>query len=77
MWALGVERGRKCEGRRALQDSANAAIHYKAEWQQWIERQEKRCHSDTSRVDFFDSRWWKSYWPRIEISKFLKDLEGK
>ena len=26
---------------------------------------------------FFDSRWWESYWRRIELSKLLKDLEGK
>ena len=77
MWALGVERWRDCKGLRALHDSAHAVIHCKAVWQWRVEWREERCHNDTSRADFFDSRWWESYWRRIEISKLLKNLEDK
>ena len=77
MWALDVERWLECKSLCALYDSADAVIRCEAEWQRWLERQEERCHKDTSRADFFDSRWWESYWRRIEISKLLKDLEDK
>ena len=52
-WASCVGRWRKCEGRLALHDSANAVIHCEAKWQRWLERQEERYRSDTSRADFF------------------------
>ena len=77
MWALVMERWRKHKGLRALHDSTDAVIRCDVEWQRWLERQEKRCRSDTSRADFFDSRWWESCWRRIEISTLLKDLEDK
>ena len=77
MGALGVERCRECEGLRALHDSADAVIRCEAEWQRWLERQKERCCNDTSRAEFLDSRWWESYWRRVEISKLLKDLEDK
>ena len=43
VWALGVERWHKCEGRLALHDSADAVIRCEAKWQWWLERQEERC----------------------------------
>ena len=77
VWALGVEGWRKCEGHFALHNSADAVVCCEAKWQRWLERQEERCRSDTSQADFFDSRWWESYWRRVEISKILKDLDDK
>ena len=77
MWTLGAERWRYCEAHRALRDSADAVIRCEVEWQRWLERQEERCRDDTTKADFFDSRWWEPYWRRIEISKLIKDPKGE
>ena len=77
MWTLGAERWSNCEAHRALHDSVDAVIRCEVEWQRWLQRQEERCRDDTTKSDFFDSRWWESYWRRIEISKLLKDPKGK
>ena len=45
-------RWRKCEARCALHYSADEVVRCKAEWQQWLERQEERDHGDEVKADF-------------------------
>ena len=61
MCTLSMESWRKSEAYGPLRNSVDAVICCEVEWQWWLQRQEERCRSDTSRADFFDSRWWESY----------------
>ena len=53
VWALNMEGWRKCEAHYAQCDSTNTVIRCEVEWQRWLERQEERCHDDTSAAGFF------------------------